>query len=330
MNSSIFILSSRQEVEIERLHVVTWDIGKKNYYTEYGLEISTGSLDEFSLLMSLPSLSQNPDDIICLAENLSDPENCRFIFNSDIEMTCPVDGGVLGGRVKFRNDREISILPLPQKDVDNGLLQINLRGLLDLEAKYVYIRFLIKSDIPPFQTRKKELTRLMVNYDIRVNESRTAPKDVRERRNKGYSFMKIKHCFCFHIIPIAYRVEFIDNKNLKSLRELESETFERYLGPVAKRENITLRKSSYNIMFCKLGDSSDYSFFTSFSKDHISNLQLAIGLLMNILCSSLFAIHDLRSKWDGSIGWYNQIPVEYWLVLVLMGVLGWILYKGKR
>ena len=94
MNSSIFILCKQEEASIERLHIVTWDIEKKNYYTEYGFEIKRGALESLDMQISIPLVS-NKKDVICLAGNFSNnPENCRFIFNSDIENHSPINGRV--------------------------------------------------------------------------------------------------------------------------------------------------------------------------------------------------------------------------------------------
>ncbi|WP_297949475.1 hypothetical protein, partial [uncultured Porphyromonas sp.] len=92
MNRNISILSKTKDASIERLHIVTWDIKSKNYYTEYGLEINIASVydDELVLKLSLPCLPSNSEDVISLDKNLSDLENCRFIFNSDVRQVTPI------------------------------------------------------------------------------------------------------------------------------------------------------------------------------------------------------------------------------------------------
>ena len=317
MYRNISILSKTEGVSIERLHIVTWDIKSKNYYTEYGLEINRGSVGAARLVLklSLPCLPSNSEDVISLDKNLSDLENCRFIFNSDVrQVTLIGSGGVSGNTVTFEEDRKITILSSQDMKISKDILEIKISNLKSIQGEVVYLRFLVKSSQAPFQTKKNEISRRMINYDVRVNESRTASEGVKQLQKDGFSFMSVKSCFCLHIIPVEYSMGVIDSTKLKEMRELESESFEKYLGEVARKEEIVLKPNSYNIVFYKQKDRENYSFFSVFYEETLTNTQLGIAIAVNIFSTSLFAFYEFRTKVNPELKW-NQTPLEYWIVL---------------
>ena len=333
MNRNISILSKTEGVSIERLHVVTWDIKSKNYYTEYGLEINKGSgkTDELVLKLSLPCLPSNSGDIISLDKNLSDLENCRFIFNSDVRQVTPIgSGGVSGNIVAFKGGREITILSSRSMEISKDILEIKISNLESIKGEIVYLRFLVKSSQAPFQTRKNEISRRMINYDVRVNESRTASEGVKQLQKDGFSFMSVKSCFCLHIIPVEYSMGVIDSTKLKEMRELESESFEKYLGEIAHKEGIKLKPSYYNIVFYKQGGRENYSFFSVFYEETLTNTQLGIAIAVNIASTSLFAFYELRTKVNPDLKW-DQTPLEYWIALfVVASALVWLVWNVMK
>ena len=333
MNRNISILSKKDGVSIERLHVVTWDIKSKNYYTEYGLEINRGSVktDELVLKLSLPCLPSNSEDVISLDKNLSDLENCRFIFNSDIrQVTLIGSGGVSGNTVTFEGDRKITILSSQDMKISKDVLEIKISNLKSIQGEVVYLRFLVKSSQAPFQTKKNEISRRMINYDVRVNESRTASESVKQLQKDGFSFMSVKSCFCLHIIPVEYSMGVIDSTKLKEMRELESESFEKYLGEIAHKEGIKLKPSYYNIVFYKQGSRENYSFFSVFYEETLTNTQLGIAIAVNIASTSLFAFYELRTKVNPGLKW-DQTPLEYWIALfVIASALVWLVWNVMK
>lgn len=50
------------------------------------------------------------------------------------------------------------------------------------------------------------------------------------------------------------------------------------------------------IVFLKLKGNENYSFFTTFVKEHIGNKQIIFAILANIFCSFLFA-YETWKKW---------------------------------
>ena len=329
MNRNISILSKTEGVSIERLHIVTWDIKSKNYYTEYGLEINRGSVSaaRLELRLSLPCLPSDSKDVISLDKNLSDIENCRFIFNSDVIRITPFgSGGVSGNTVTFAGDREITILSPLGMEISEDILKIEMSNLETI-GELVYVRFLVKSSQPPFQTKKNELSRRRINYDVRVNESRTASAGVKRLQKDLFSLMSVKSCFCLHIIPVEYSLGVIDSTKLKEMRELESESFEKYLGEIARKEEVVLKPSSYNIIFYKQKDRENYSFFSVFYEETLTNTQLGIAIAVNIISTSLFAFYELRTKVNPELKW-DQTPLEYWIALfVIAYALGWFFWN---
>ena len=330
MNRNISILSKTEGVSIERLHVVTWDIKSKNYYTEYGLEINKGSVktDELVLKLSLPCLPSNSEDIISLDKNLSDLENCRFIFNSDVRQVTPIgSGGVSGNIVAFKGGREITILSSRSMEISKDILEIKISNLESIKGEVVYLRFLVKSTQASFQTKKNELSRRMINYDVRVNESRTASEGVKQLQKDGFSFINVRSCFCLHIIPVEYSMGVIDSTKLKEIRELESKAFEMYLGEIARKEEVVLKPSSYNIVFYKQGDRENYSFFSVFYEETLTNTQLGIAIAVNIISASLFASYEFRTTVNPGLV-CAQTPWEYWVALfIVMCALAWLAWN---
>ena len=330
MNRNISILSKKKGASIERLHIVTWDIKSKNYYTEYGLEINKGSVktNELVLKLSLPCLPSNSEDIISLDKNLSDLENCRFIFNSDIrQVTLIGSGGVSGNTVTFEGGRKITILSSQDMKISKDVLEIKISNLKNIQREVVYLRFLVKSSQAPFQTKKSEISRRMINYDVRVNESRTASEGVKQLQKDGFSFMSVKSCFCLHIIPVEYSMGVIDSTKLKEMRELESESFEKYLGEIARKEEAVLKPSSYNIVFYKQGDRENYSFFSVFYEETLTNTQLGIAIAVNIISASLFASYEFRTTVNPGLVW-AQTPWEYWVAsFIVMCAVAWLAWN---
>lgn len=333
MNRNISILSKTEGVSIERLHVVTWDIKSKNYYTEYGLEINNrGSVkpDELVLKLSLPCLPSNSEDIVSLDKNLSDLENCRFIFNSDVKQVIPIGpGGVSGNKVAFRGGREITILSSRSMEISKAkdILEIKISNLESIQGEIVYLRFLVKSTQASFQTKKNELSRRMINYDVRVNESRTASEGVKQLQKDGFSFISVRSCFCLHIIPVEYSMGVIDSPKLKEIRELESNAFEKYLGEIADEEGLELKPSSYNIVFYKQGDRENYSFFSVFYEETLTNTQLGIAIAVNIISASLFASYEFRTTVNPGLVW-AQTPWEYWVAsFIVMCAVAWLAWN---
>lgn len=333
MENSTFILCKQEGVTIERLHICTWDLGGKKYFTEYGLEINRSVLKKLSISIVLPEKITR-DDIKCLAQNVSDTNNCRFLFNSDIENSTPINGNpAFGVNISLCRDRKLSILPIEnciKLSKDKQCLQLDL-DIPDQAYSTIYFRFLIKSKKSSFSFEKKEISKKIINYDIRINECRTAPQGVNTLQRKGYYVVPIRKCFCFHIIPNTYNIDFVNSSKLKTVRGLELVSFDKYLGDTIKNEKISLKEDAYNIVFCKQENQPNYSFFSTYSKDYIGDIQIILALSANILCSLLFAAGGLHSKvLDFTMPYWKRIPVEYWIAFAILVALLLCFFVFKR
>lgn len=337
MDKFIFLLS-KQEISIERLHICTWSIARHMFFTEYGLEINRKKLKNFDIQMVLPlPPSLDATNFKSLYDNIIDLENCRFIFNADIENNAPINGqSPFGTRIDLRGDRCITALPLDLQDnvkIDpkSKALNITLDISNDQITEIIYIRFLIKTMGPAFSYEKKEITRRIITSDLRVNECRTASKDVIKLQQKGYKPIPINKCFCFHIIPNSYSIDFVDDKKLKTVRGLEATGFNRYLGNLKEEYKISLKEQDYNIIFCKQEKKQDediisYSFFSRYSKDYIGNVQIGIAVAANIICSLLFAFGSLYEI-DYSVPLLCRLSiVHYAAIIIFIGLVIYLLH----
>lgn len=328
MNNHIYILSKQPNLVVERLHVCTWSIEKDIYFTEYGLEIKRNQLKQFEIEMQLPLpnvLDEN--NFRCLYSNITNIENCRFIFNADIEKISPINGKEhFGTRIEFKNDRKITALPLDlNENVEinpkTKTLSIKFEALDNQITETIYIRFLVKTIDPAFSFEKKEITRRVVTYEVRVNECRTASESVINLQKKSYKTIPVNQCFCFHIISQSYSIDFIDDKKLKTVRSLEVTGFNDYLGDLRGGGlKSFLKEHDYNIIFCKQNNMKDYSFFSRYSKEYIGNVQIGIAIAVNIICSLLFAMGNLH-RIDMELSYWCRVTIEYYIAFIILMIL---------
>lgn len=338
MDNFVYVLSKQQNVSLERLHICTWTIEKDVYFTEYGLEINKEKLKklDFQIALPLPQTLDN-SNFICLYKNIIDQENCRFIFNAGINDISPINGqSAFGTRLEFVNDRKITALPLELNDnvtLDNNsrTLHITIDTSDEQITDTIYIRFLIKTTEPAFSYEKKEITRRIITNEVRVNECRTASDVVVRLQKNSYCPVQINKCFCFHIVPNSYSIDFIDDKKLKTIRSLEAVGFNNYLGSIKNKFDLSLKEHDYNIVFCKQEKSpndnlTSYSFFSRYSKEYIGNIQVGLAITVNILCGLLIASGGLHQT-DYSAPFFQRIALEYYISAgALLTLIIYLLY----
>lgn len=327
MDNSLYILSKQPNLSIERLHICTWSLESNMFFTEYGLEIQRAGAKQIELQMVLPLPKQlDQENFKCLYTNITDSENCRFIFNAEIKVSSPINGNSsFGTRIEFNHDRRITALPLElnenvKLDTKTSTLCLMLNTTNDQITDTIYVRFLIKTEQPAFACEKKEVTRRIITNDIRVNECRTASNSVITLQRKSYNPVPINKCFCFNIIPNSYSIDFIDDTKLKTIRGLEAVGFNKYLGSLQEEYNLSLREHEYNIVFCKQENVPHYSFFTRYSKEYIGSIQIGAAIASNILCSLLFAVGSLHEI-EKNVPFWKRIAVEYYVALFILLVL---------
>ncbi len=141
MNNSYHILS-KNCLDIERFHICTWDIGKKDSYLEFGLEFKTESLHDLEeLFVCFESLCKS-DNVCSLLKNLYDSSNSRFIFNDIVSSTKLIGQDKSDGYIIYFAERDpLTVLPC-DLDVQDGKIKISFSKTNEIVGN-VYIRVLI-------------------------------------------------------------------------------------------------------------------------------------------------------------------------------------------
>lgn len=328
MDNSFFIYTDKAKtIEIERLHICTWEFNDNSSLIEFGFEIAKESIgsDNLSVSLFVPWFKKD-FEVKDLYEKLSVTENSRFIFNDSINETKSLDGGRNKSGVihVFRDRNELCILPI-QFDLGkgDGIINLNL-NLKPYQEKAdskpnIYFRFYIKPKISYISTRKSGITKSTIIYDIKINERRNIPDE-----KVGYfddnSFCKIKNCFSFTIIPNKFDTVFLDNSSLRNVRTLEYDSFNKYLGD--KR----VKKDDLMVVFNKKEQKDSnkiesFSFFSIYSEEKIGIGQFSLAIFLNMFCSLLFFIASYRQppiKIDSLWALLTSLPCEAYFAFILM------------
>jgi len=310
MDNAYYILAKKQ-IEIERLHICTWELPNDSSYIEFGIEFSYDSFegDSLTFFLAAPFINKS-SDVSCLLKNLSDSANGRFIFNDVVSGIDNVGEDARDGSIlKFEKRKKLTVLPCDIK-VNDGLISFVIKKPIRYEGN-LYFRVLIKLGKNAVALKKSGIAQTTYIYDFKINETRNIPQGIYDlKKNNGLEICKVNNIFCLHAIPDNFVFSFVDSSKLKNIRKLETSAFQRYLPEIKG-----ISKDCYNIMFLK-DDNQDgkesYSLFSICTEETIGSKQIALAVGANILCSLLFAIASLRFAKDSSIEWYQQIPWEYW------------------
>ena len=329
MENSFFIFTDKEEIEIERFHICTWEFKDQKPLIEFGAEISKDSIkdkDSLCLYIYIPWLTDKCK-ISDLYKNLKERENARFIFNDSIESDVPLDSSTddVGVIHKFQNKESLCILPI-KKTIESKIISV----LIDLNPykqkcknietnPNIYFRFLIEP-VEKITMIKKGIGKSTIIYDIKVNERRNISSN-EEKNLRDKAFCKIKNCFLFNIIPNEYDVVFFENKSLKNIRALEYESFKKYLP------DSRVKKDELIVVFNKKDSeeqSPSYSFFTIYSRERIGTGQFAIAILINIFCGFLLFLPGYRGEGNKQISWrlWEWFTTELYIVAVLVLLTG--------
>jgi hypothetical protein len=336
MNNSYFILS-KQNLTIERFHICTWDIENTPSFLEIGIEFTISDIAQSIIdFKFVAPFIKKDDEVLCLASSLlSDQDNCKFIFNDTIKSLSEISGDKRNGAIlDFTTRNKLIILPLDKNlSIDDNDQIISFKVHIPQAVKpkdSIYIRFLIKTAIKTLSRERRSISHKTYTYDVKLNEKRNLPDNVLQLVNDKYSLQNIKRCFCFHVVPHSFDISFINEHRLKNIRELEVVAFRNYLSskiPKLKK----MKEGKYLIIFNKDESSSDsYSFFTTFSEEIIGINLIMFTIFANIFCGLLFAISSLRMSLSGKICSWKQIPLEYWVVAIILSFLIIFLFKPYR
>lgn len=319
MNNTYYILA-KEHIDIERLHICTWEFSQESSYIEFGIEFSHNSFtnDSIKFYLAAPFIKGN-DVVTCLLDNLSDRANGRFIFNDVVSGIENVgDDSRDGSILKFETRNNLTVLPCDAKAHD-GYITLEIKKPNRYDGN-LYFRILVKIDDNTIAIKKSGIAQTTYIYDFKINETRNLPQSIYDlKKRNGLNICNVKMLFCLHAVPDNFVFSFVDSSKLKNIRKLESPAFQQYLPEIKG-----ISKDCYNIMFLKDDNSTgknSYSIFTMCTEETIGAKQIALAVGANIICSLLFAFSALRFVKDPAIEWYKQIPWEYWGAFAILIIL---------
>lgn len=328
MDNSFFLRSYQNSIEVEKFQICTWEFNNSNSLIEFGIEIKSNSLSdlkELKLDFYIPWLEKG---IVVkdFYNKLKSSDNSRFIFNDSVTNSIPLDDGqnTQGVIHKFSGKDELCILPV---EIKNEYANKKILLKIDLEdynkkasGVNAYIRIAIEPTVGSISTNKKGIGKSTIIYDIKLNENRNIPTYLMQEF-KSTSTCIIDSCFCFHIIPNRYSITFLESEYLKTVRTLEFEPFKNYLN------DSRLKKDELMVVFSKKKKEGSYSFFSIYTEERIGASQFALAVLINIICSFLFALPAFRKQNPIVISkkdFFQNIPLEFYIAAAL--ALAMLLY----
>ncbi|MDL2326802.1 hypothetical protein LJC67_06970, partial [Bacteroidales bacterium OttesenSCG-928-A14] len=306
----------KQEVDIIRFHICTWDIENESSFVEIGIEFKfQNQIKEIDFNFVAPFINKGYS-INCLCSNLiKDSNNSKFIFNDNIKTSSAIKGDKRNGAIlDFETRGVLNILPIQQIVIEEEqIVSFKIQNPKTENDSPCYVRFLIKSKRKTLSTENRGIAKTSFIYDVKLNEKRNLPNKVYELTKDKYHLCNVDTCFCFHVVPNSFAITFTDSNRLKNIRELEVLAFKEYL-PGLK----SMKENEYVIVFNKDEKREAYSFFTVFTRETIGTKQILFAVSANILCSLLFAISSWRKGLIAETSFLCQIPFEYWLSFFIL------------
>lgn len=318
MDNTYFILS-KENLCIERFHICTWNLKDSSAFVEFGVEIKKDQLcSEFDVFLAVP-FANYIRKANSLHENLSTGDNCKLIFNDTMINQQPIEGDSRKGSVITFSQRDklaiVSVCPeILNKD---GLVKFHVKTPRE-DAAAVYFRVLVELSIKNVAIVHSGINKKTFIYDFKVNETRNLPENVYQfKEEQRLQFCEIQSVFLFHCVPDNYDISYIDSGKLRNVRRLETAAFNKYLKDF---ENI--KKDRYIIVFLKTKGNENYSFFTTFVKEHIGNKQIIFAVVANIVCSLLLSYDKLLALIPGD----DYIPIFPWWGWCLLAISPFFAY----
>lgn len=331
MNTSYFLFTNPgQNLEIERFHICTWEFQNNSSLIEFGCEINSANVvgrNEIEIELFIPWLKKGfaANDFY---SKLSDSQNSRFIFNDSISAMNYLDPNSNNNGVihRFSDRNKLAILPItitPDYDRTRLLLHVNLNLYNQLQPDpetgmpNIYIRFSVTPEAHLLSTRKKGVAKSTILYDVKLNQRRNIPDSLYAEILQK-ELCAIKTCFCFHIIPNHYDLIFFDSGSLQNVRNLEYDSFKRYLN------DRRIEKDELIVVFNKRKNMDSYAFFSIYTKEHIGATQITIALGINFLTGILLFIPSYEASLSAaqkSEGFFKYLPGTFWLAIALMVLL---------
>ena len=326
MDNTYFILSGTT-LYIKRFQICTWNLKKSNAFAEFGVEIQKEGLEaEFDMFLAVPFA----DKIIethSLHENLANADNCKLIFNDTMTNQQPIDrDSHKGSIITFGQRDKLAIVSVsPEILYEDGLIKFHVKTPQE-DAVAVYFRVLVELKMKDIGIVHPGINKKTFIYDFKVNETRNLPENVYQFKEKQQlQFCEVQSVFLFHCVPDDYDISYIDSGKLRNVRRLETIAFNKYLKDIE-----WIEKDRYMIVFLKSKGNENYSFFTTFVKEHIGNKQIIFAILANIACSLILAYDKLFTLIPDDVKYYiSFVPWWVWCILGIFSLLAYLDFKGK-
>lgn len=323
--NTIYTLSS-SNVSMEKLHICTWDVKGQKAFIEVGMQISATIPDnEYDVYVYLPFID-NSTQINSLHQELSDDANFRFIFNRSHSKKTIIGDDIRNGSI-FEIDKDghpdqkemIAILNVDTIIENTKFVKFKFTRPNN-EVSKLYGRILLKTNHETLANTVSGITKKDYLYDIKINEVRNMPDVVFDyKRKMNLDLCNPNTVFLLHAIPEEWNINYSDSSCLKNVRRLEIDAFKHYMSWIEKVSD------EYLITFSKAEAQGGASFFTSFTKEHVGSKQLLVAVVMNILCSLIFAISQIKypNPVNPNNSLFKEIPFLYYLAIgiVIIGFL---------
>lgn len=237
----------------------------------------------------------------------------------------PIEGDSRKGSViTFSQRDKLAIVSVCPEILDkDGLVKFHVKTPRE-DAAAVYFRVLVELSIKNVAIDHSGINKKTIIYDFKVNETRNLPENVYQfKEEQRLQFCEIQSVFLFHCVPDDYDISYIDSGKLRNVRRLETAAFNKYLKDIE-----SIEKDRYIIVFLKTKGNENYSFFTTFVKEHIGNKQIIFAVVANIVCSLLLSYDKLLSFIPNDIKYYiSFFPWWGWCLLAIISFFAYIINK---
>ena len=264
--NTIYLLSNRGNLTVEKFHFCTWDVRDENTFVEVGICIKkeNNTPEAIDFYLALPFLTEQTT-AESLHTNLADTANYRFIFNEIAEHTDSINGDnsygciiTIGNGVNEQDKKYAEVPATCSIMAGQNMVKLSIRKPAGVYG-HIYSRILIKTNRKTIAETISSITKRTYVYDIKVNEARNIPDDVfNYKQEQDLKLLKIQNTFCLHCVPSDYELGFSDSAKLKNVRKLEMDAFCHYLPLLIRM------RGGYNIVFLKEKNVNGNSFFTTF------------------------------------------------------------------
>lgn len=379
-DNTFFIMSS-DSVVISKLHICTWCFTNSKAAVELGIEFSDKKQTEdgsavnkspsepYKFLIVSPIFTSKSNILSVSSSLISSRQNCCFIFNDRVtdihSLSHPNAAGFsdnIGSVVVFDNTKKLCILNINKLEPGDGYCEVEVvnpqsakekadslyKGDFGKVTNIKYFRIFIETKLENFCIIKTGYTKDDCIYDIKVNEQRNFPEldEIKKctEKNKYRLCKYIERCFCFHIVPSNYTVEYINESKLKNIRMLEYESFNQYIRDCYAKNELSgseicksIKQHEYLITFYKSsgnenGHTSEsvapdcYSFFTEYAVEKISSSEIVFALGLNLFCGIGFSI---LSELEKSYNQYDLIVrnIKYAFLVIIVVIMLYLFRK---